>query len=447
MSKLSVREIIGKDGLPVSFPDGINVGSATLGGLNNIGVAGQPGFGLGVCPGPLPDGMVALPGCTDPLSDNYGNYQFSDGSAMVWVPAFFYKFGTGANGLATNVVDIKAFGAYATVAAANSAGYALHRAFYDGGAVQPGFFVDKYLCSNNGGIASSLKMGNPLSSLAAHNPFAGLTGAPSNAYHGAIAAAKTRGSNFFCSSLFIFKALALLALAHAQASTNSTYCAWYHATNKFPKGCNNDALGDTNDADLSFVSDGYSNACKTGSANLFARTTHNGQNCGVADLNGCMWEINPGLTMDGNATSNNLFILKTSVAMKAVTGGTTLETSLWGSTGRAAQYDDLGPMNAFTGYALNFTGRTLTYGSASQVLSAETSGVPWAMAGAGVPLVAGGANQFGNDGIWDYSTADMCPLSGGNWTSGSAAGVWALSLYASRTGSDGGVGFRAALYL
>jgi hypothetical protein len=70
------------------------------------------------------------------------------------------------------------------------------------------------------------------------------------------------------------------------------------------------------------------------------------------------------------------------------------------------------------------------------------------MAGAGVPLVAGGANQFGNDGIWDYSTADMCPLSGGTWSNGSDAGVWALRLYGSRTNSGGGdVGFRAALYL
>jgi hypothetical protein len=50
-------------------------------------------------------------------------------------------------------------------------------------------------------------------------------------------------------------------------------------------------------------SDGYPNCGKTGSAgygggagNLFAKSTHNGQNCGVADLNGNMWEVTIGMT-------------------------------------------------------------------------------------------------------------------------------------------------------
>jgi len=88
-------------------------------------------------------------------------------------------------------------------------------------------------------------------------------------------------------------------LAHAQASTSTTWCAWYHATNNFPKGCNNNALGDVNDAAITYISTGdatYPTAPKTGSANLFARTTHNGQNCGIADLNGVIYEVCIGLT-------------------------------------------------------------------------------------------------------------------------------------------------------
>jgi hypothetical protein len=69
------------------------------------------------------------------------------------------------------------------------------------------------------------------------------------------------------------------------------------------------------------------------------------------------------------------------------------------------------------------------------------------MAAAGVPLVAGGHNQFGNDGFWDFSTADMCPRAGGSWANGSAAGVWALNWLGSRADSSVGVGFRSALYL
>jgi len=432
--------------VPISRADGtIDPGWYAV--LNNIGTPGAAGFGVGICPETLPAGMAVMSGYSDSMHDNYGNYQFSDGSVMCWVPAFYYKYGTGANGFAVNIVSIKPHASFVSVSEAAEQGYALHRAFYDAGVVKSGVFVDKYLCSNNAGTASSLKLGNPLSSNAAHNPFSGLTGAPANAHHGAIVSAKTRGVGFFCSSLFIFKALALLSLAHAQASTNATYCAWYHATNNFPKGCNNNALGDQNDGALSFIGDGYLNACKTGSGSTLAKTTHNGQNSGIADLNGAMWEITPGLTMDGSTTADKFYVLKTTASMKDLTSGSALATDLWGATGHAALYDDLGLMSAFAGYALNFSDRVLTYGNAGQVLSAATSGTAWKMTGAGVPLLSGGSNAFGNDYLSDYRTADMCPRSGGGWSTGANAGLWALSLNASRAHSNSSVGFRAALYL
>lgn len=449
MSNLNVRSITGKGGGPVMFPTGISIGAGAPGTTNNIGVPGQQGFGAGVCPGPLPAGMGAMFGYADPSSDNYGNYQYSDGSVMVWVPAFYYKWGTGANGLAVNAVDIKPFSYYADVATANAAGYALHRAFYDGGAVQAGVFVDKYLTSNNSGVASSIKNGIVLSSAARgtlpSSAFSNLTGAPANAYYGAIAAAKTRGSNFFCNSRFIFSALALLAYAHAQASTSATYCAWYHATNNFPKGCNNNALGDAQDAAIAYVSDGNGtyNCGKTGSANLFARTTHNGQNCGVADLNGGLWEITPGLTSDGT----NLYVMKTSATMKNVTSGNTLATDLWGATGIAALYDSLG--TSYGAWRETGADRSVSYGSTSQVFSEATSGNAWNWAGAGGLLATGdgGTNAFGNDGFWDYKPNEMCPTSGGTWSDSSYAGVWALGLSLARGGSGTNVSFRAALYL
>lgn len=443
MSKLILSEISGRDGRPVAFPNGITVGNAASGSINNIGIPGQLGFGVGICPGPLPDGMTRLDGTENAYSDNYGNYRFSDGSIMCWMPAFYYKWGTGSNGLAINECDIKPFSAYANVASANTAGYALHRAFYDGGAVQPGAFVDKYKCSNNGGIASSLRNGNPLSSNSAHNPFSGLTGAPTNAYHGAIVAAKTRGSAFFCNSRFIFAALAMLSYAHGRASTNTTYCAWHHATNNFPKGNNNNALRDAQDGDILYVSDGYQNCGKTGSANLFARTAHNGQNSGVVDLNGNMWEITPGLTAD----ATNLYILKTSKRMRDMTSGTTLSTDLWGATGIAENYDNLG--TSFEAWRETASDRTVSYGSNLQVFSAATSGNAWNWAGAGGLLATGdgGTNAFGNDGFWDHKPTDMCPLSGGSWRSSSAAGVWALACDLVRGHTGDNVGFRAALYL
>jgi hypothetical protein len=420
------------------------IGAVGVAAANEIGTPGGLGFGVGVCPD-LPYGMLPIDGTDNILSDNYGNYMYLDGSIMVWIPAFYYKWGTGSNGIALNDVDIKSYSAYADVATANAAGYALHRAFYDGGAVQRGAFVDKYLCSNNNGKASSIKFGNPLSADAGHNPFSGLTGAPANLYYGAISAVKTRGASFFCSSRFIFAALALLSLAHAKASSNTTYCAFYDATNNFPKGCNNNALSDAQDGTLTFVWDGYAanNSCKTGSASVLAKTTHNGQKSGVADLNGCMWEITPGLATD--AGSSTFYILKTSAAMKNVTGGNTLATDLWGATGLAALYDSLGA----TYEAALASSTAKLYGSASQVFSEATSGNAWNWAGAGAPKAAGvgGTNIFGNDGFWDYRPAEMCPISGGDWSNASNAGVWALALSHVRGNTLHAVGFRAALYL
>lgn len=412
-----------------------------------IGVPGTQGFGVGVCPGAiLPAGMMSLAGTYTTGSDNYGNYQYTDGSVMVWIPAFYYKWGTGLNGFALNVVDIKDFSYFADVATANAAGYALHRAFYDGGVVKSGVFVDKYQCSNNGGIASSIKNGAPLTSAATHNPFAGLTGAPANAYYGAIAAAKTRGADFFCSSRFIRAALALLSLAHAQAATSAAACAWYDATGvkNFPKGNNNNALSDTNDTSVLYASDGFPNCGLTGSGAPFAKTTHNGQACGVADLNGNVWEVTPGLATEDAGTQ--YYVLKTAVAMKNMTGGDGGALDLWGTDAQMTpNYDVLGA----TYEAALASSTVKLYGAAAaQVLSDAVSGLAWQWAGLGAPLVAGvgGANRFGNDGFWDYRPARMCPLSGGSWSPGSPAGVWAFDLSSARTGSYNGVGFRAALY-
>lgn len=442
MSTLVARNIASPDGGPVNFPNGFTVGKGGggAGSTNHIGIAGQQGFGVGIAP-ELPTGFAKLTGTDDPASANYGNYIYTDGSIMVYVPAFFYKYGTGSNGLAANAVDIKAFGSFDDVTAANAQGYALHRAFYNGGSIRSGFFVDKYQCSNNNGVASSIKMANPLSSAGDHNPFSGLSGAPSNIYAGAITAAKTRGTRFFCNTRFIHAALALLANAHGAASTSTTFCAWYMANANFPKGCNNNALGDVNDATLSFVSDGYSNCAKTGSANFFARTTHNGQMSGVADLNGLMWEISPGLTSNGT----NYFLLKTSVDVTTITGGNTLATDAWGATGLAAMYTDLGA----TYESMQASNSFKPFGAAGQVLSHATSGNAWNAAGAGIPLQTGtgGSNQFGNDGLWDYKPNELCVISGGNWYLGSSAGVWALNLGDVRGGSHSGVGFRAASYL
>jgi hypothetical protein len=278
--------------------------------INDIGPIGEAGSGVGICPN-LPDGFSAMSGYSDRLHDNHGNYQYSEGSIMCWVPKFYYKIGTGLNGFPVNRHVIKGIYDFATTAEANAAGYALHRAFIDGGVEKDGFFYDKYKCSkrslSTGFVASSVLDAPPISCHADHNPIADLTACAGNYYYETINAAHARdGENgaanassiFHEASIFQKAAIMLLSIAHGQAATSDTYCAWYDGTGatNYPKGCNDNALGDTDDATVSYTTDGYSNCGKTGSGTPFAKTTHNGQNCGIADVNGLMYEINLGVT-------------------------------------------------------------------------------------------------------------------------------------------------------
>jgi len=232
---------------------GLKWASLDIVDVNVIGIPGQPGFGVGVCPAAiLPFEMVGMVGYDNPMHDNYGNYRYQDGSICCWIPKCYYKITPG-----TNNVDIKGVDTYANETLANAAGYAMHRAFIDGGEEQPGFFIDKYQSSKNawgtGQIASSIKNGLPISTHADHNPIADLTACAGNYYYEVINAAHARdgingavnaSSIWHCTSRFQRGLLALLSLAHAQASSSTTYCAWYDTTYNYPKGCNNNALKD-----------------------------------------------------------------------------------------------------------------------------------------------------------------------------------------------------------
>lgn len=407
--------------------------------INDIGIPGQIGFGIGIAPY-LPAGMSEFAGTKQLGNDNYGNYQFSDGSIVVYRPAFYYKWGTGSNGLAINQLDIKKLSAFGSVTEANAAGYALHRAFINNGLVRPGVFIDKYKCSNNGGIASSIKLGNPLSNGVAHNPFSGLTGTHSNTYKGAITAAKTRGAGWHCNSIFGRNTSAMISYAHGQ-SANASTCAWFDSAGvtNFTKGNNNNALGDTNDNTLSFISDGFPNCSKTGSANILAKTTDNGQNCGIADVNGDVWEIVLGMTSNGT----NFYLLNESVDINTITNGNTLATDAWGATGIAAMYTSIGA----TYGALLASATLKVFGNAGKVFDESVFGNNYAATCAGIPLLAGGTNKFGNDGLWDYRINELCPIVGGSWADGATAGVWELGLINSRDYSSSYVGLRAALFL
>jgi hypothetical protein len=278
--------------------------------VNDIGVPGTLGFGVAICPA-VPADMSAKQGSTDRLNDNYGNYlNNSDGSHCAWIARFYMRIGHTSNPTyatyGVNSIDIKSIYDFEDEATANAQGYYTHRAFFNNGEIQPGFFRDKYDCSlTDGTIASSIPLGMPLVS----GPGAGQLGfaactangqTPANNYSGAVQAARSRGAKWVPETIFMADALTRLSEAHAQAATSATHCAWYSTgLTNFPKGNNNNALRDINDTSVQFTTAGAGVSASfalAGSGAPFAKTTHNGQACGVSDVNGNIYKINPGLT-------------------------------------------------------------------------------------------------------------------------------------------------------
>ena len=258
---------------------------STKSGKNTIMTkAGTLGFGVGVCPEDVSKlGMEPLPGCDDVKNDNYGNYIHKpSGSIMCWIPAFKYR----VNDTSTNSVQV--WDVNDPECPSNAV---LHRAFINGGIEKSGFFCDKYICSpdaaNTMGI--SVKNGSVLS-LSTSAYFTNRTSQLANCsgrLDDAITASRARGAGFQCMSVFQLGALRLLTLAHAQASKSAEFNAWYDSSGQhnLPKGATNGSGKDYNRPNGTWQSG------LTGSCSVFAESTHNGQNNGVADLKGILYQV------------------------------------------------------------------------------------------------------------------------------------------------------------
>jgi hypothetical protein len=264
---------------------------STKSGKNTIMTkAGTLGFGVGVCPENISKlGMEPLPGYDDVKNNNYSNYIHKpSGSIMCWIPAFKYR----VNDKFVNSVEV--WRADDPECPSNAI---LHRAFINGGQEKSGFFCDKYICSpdaaNTMGI--SVKNGSTLS-LTTHTSYGNHTAQLTNCagrLDDAITASRARGVGFQCMSVFQLGALRLLVLAHAQASKSAEFNAWYDSSGQhnLPRG-NTNNLKDYDDSSVTWAADPkYNNKGLTGSCNTFAKSTHNGQNNGVADLKGILHQV------------------------------------------------------------------------------------------------------------------------------------------------------------
>ena len=405
-----------------------------------IGNAGSLGFGVGNAPDILASqyGLVGLEGFQNPISQNYGNYfHIKSGSIMVYIPKHYVKY--------TNETIEPYLGTRIDVSHTQLAGYKLPRVFINNGFVIDGIFVDKY----KGGIVENMFVSrrglNPASTHTDHNPISQCTAngkTPTNTYGGMYDAVKSRGNDFVLMSVFLATMMADLADAHYQAcfrNNNFESCAWAKVAPYQPKGCNNNALGDTNDSSVVYKSSGHSNCGLTGGVTdtILAKTTHNGQSCGVADVNGLMWEVASGFI---RTTANGFLVFKDTVDIRIITDDGTGATGAY----NIAHYDPInlsaviGAQNAWT-YFGNANNQVFGFSTDKNTATYKQTSI-------GIPLAAGigGTVEFGNDGLYRHLVDQLAVIVGGDWIHTSTAGVFCMGLGNVRSYSPDFVGGRAS---
>ena len=376
---------------------------------STIGIAGQKGFGVGVYGGDPADltamGLAPMEGCENPSSDNYGNYIHTNGSVMVFIPAFCYRIGnTSAPSYSRDeecALEIR------DASEGEGDGWVFHRAFIDGGVRKLGFFIDKYICSyapNPINAMVSVKNGDNVMLNDAVMTLTDISGTAVDA----ITLGRHRGEQYSCVTCFQWSAISMLSLAHGQAATSNQFCGWYDANHKtnYPKGNNNNgSLGDTDDPSVKWTAHGkVSYLGKTGSGSPFNKTTHNGQNCGVTDVNGSQHQVVIGCQIP----DKGIQLMKESVKAHAFTRWTRTDGSM---------YDHYYSDGYYFGYYLKWGYRSFHTG---------TSGFDWVMCGILANNNSSLRNDlFGNDLVHTTGTSDNTLLVGGAYNREKEAGVWA----------------------
>jgi len=412
-------------------------------------------------------GLNELTGTNDPASDEYGNYQHDNGSIVCHMKRKWYRIGHPNSPryaeYGDNAIDIEPASAYPDEATANADGFVLHRAFIDGGAIKDGFFIDKYKASKHGTSdeALSAKDGVPLSltDITSYTNTDGLTGC-TGILADAVVLSRARGTGWNTTSAFMRGWIAIVSVAQAQAASSTTDCAWYDDTGaaNYPKGCN-DSLGDVDDAEVTYTTAGDSGSADkplTGSGTLFAKTTHNGSNNGVADVNGGMYEVDLGITNAGTSdtdssaiSDDSLYILKQSIALADLTSGFNGTNDAWGDSSNLSNKYDLVTCNIPIGTS---TGSVYWGSGTNQVIDGSTSGQGRDLAGIlpkdTASTDATGTNLYGTDQLYKYNIANMFMRSCGYWSDSAGAGVFYRYLLNSYRSNDNYLyGFRAAAYV
>lgn len=404
----------------------------------HIGTPGTAGFGVGVCNEPQTLArlnLVPLEGCDDTNNDNYGNYIHTPTqSVMVYIPAFKYRIGDLPEGnLPTEKWGVNSVQIWSVDEPSAPDNAVIHRAFYDGGKQVAGFFCDKYICSPSSdktcGVSIKNKAPISLTSDSSYTPSSQIANCGGR-LDDAITASRARGDGFQCMSVFQIGAIRLLTLAHGQASTDTSYNAWYDSTGAHngPHG-NTSNLTDYDHHESTWTTGandgGYAEKGLTGSCNNFAASAHNGQTCGIADLKGIVFQVATGCI-------GNQYYLKQTEKIGD------LDADMVYDTTRHNQYSNL---------ATDWNG----WNQAEVMFTNDVSGANYDMCGF-APVTRIGNSQytgmFEQDQYYGGNGTSYFPSCGCNWYYGSIpfGGLWCSGLNNARSAAYTDFGFRACAY-
>ena len=385
---------------------------------------GKLGFGCGVCSAELAKekGLKGMPGFESVDSPNYGNYQDKEGSVFVFIPKFYFKW-------EKNKV---------LISDTEQSGYVIHRAFINAGKELDGFFIGKYQMSANGLSKKNVAVWN--------NQYGYTYLAKAQEKNNTLSK-----SQYTIINVFMFNALAILAKAQSQAGRNA---AWMDVPPYLPKGNNNNG-SDVNDSSVRFTG---SQPANCGSGVPFAKTTHNGQNCGVADLHGNVWEFALGITCDG---AKFYYVKESTDFTKFVhtvgTGASTADQHAWGDAAYLNNPNGFYEELSTTGIPYGGSSEHISFGNAdNQVFpfTTDKNNQKYVQCCAGIPLTSGsmngssaGTEEFGNDVIYyvNRKTRHLMLLLGGAYNNSATAGVFTQHLYDSRANSYQTCGSRLAI--
>ena len=374
--------------------------------------AGVKGFGVAYMPVAAQSvGLTPLDGANDPNNDNFGNFKDQYNNIFVCIPKMYYKVDTvNRFALTGNTPSVY-------ISLVEKDGYIPFYAFRktDGSYVDC-VFVSKYIMSKESNRAAYKKNTDPVSSYSSYNIMPG--GGTTN--EGYFTAVKTTGSKYclhYAAMRFVYY---LTAEAHKQellrkyGSRNSVpaeLCAWLDTGPMFPKG-NDTSLKSGDDSTLTFTQAGsgaYTGNSKCGSCSNFAKSSHNGQACGIIDLVGQMYEVDAGYECIGT-NYTDLYVLKGIDQLASLTASNHKNTSYYTKLNVTGRATSSGRWGNGTNPVLSFK-NTLNDQMADSVLLALSNGIS-----------SSGTDDYGTDSFYPLGSG-YCPLFGGYWRDGASSGL------------------------